>query len=226
VKKPAAPAAVTKTLRIGDAAPAFKVTQWYKGGPVALEPEKAYLVECWATWCGPCVAAFPHLSELAKANKGKLTVIGVNVWERKQPEAVKTFVEAQGDKMSYNVAADGEGAIGQNWLKAAGRNGIPCAFLVLKGKIVWIGHPGTLTQALLGSILDGTCDLAALARATEQEEAASRFFQHNVVPLIGKHDYAGAIVQLEAMKKQFPSEEKRINSYIADMKSKQAKAAS
>jgi thiol-disulfide isomerase/thioredoxin len=218
-KKPAAtPAAPVITLKMGDAAPEFKVTQWYKGGPVTLEADKTYIVECWATWCGPCVAAFPHLSEIAKANKDNLTVIGVNVWERKKPEEVKTFVEGQGDKMSYLVAADGEGAIANNWLKAAGRNGIPCAFVVSKGKVAWIGHPASLKQELLASIIDGTCDIAALAKAKEKEEAPAKFFSQNVSPLLAKKDYAGAIVQLEAMKKEFPDQQATINQHIERVK--------
>ncbi|MCU0781747.1 MAG: TlpA family protein disulfide reductase [Akkermansiaceae bacterium] len=209
--KPAAPAI---TLKMGDPAPEFQVGEWYKGGPVQIEADKSYIVECWATWCGPCIAAFPHLSELAKANEGKVTVIGVNVWERKTPAEVKTFVEGQGDKMSYHVVADGDKAIATNWLKAAGRNGIPCAFVVTKGKIGWIGHPAQLNQKLLDSILDGTFDVAAAAKAEEAKAAVGKYFSEHVVPKIQSRDFAGAISALEEMKKEFPGEEKTINMHI------------
>jgi len=207
------------TLKVGDAAPEFKVTDWYKGDPVKLEADKTYIVECWATWCGPCIAAFPHLSELAKANEGKITVIGVNVWERKKPDEVKTFVEGQGDKMSYNVAADGDAVIANNWLKAAGQNGIPCAFVVSKGKISWIGHPAQLDQKLLTSIVDGTFDVAAYAKEKEKQEAAGKYFGEHVVPLLNKKDIAGAIGKLEEMKKEFPGEVKNIDMHIKRLQS-------
>lgn len=218
--KPAAPAV---TLKMGDPAPEFKVGEWYKGGPVQLEADKSYIVECWATWCGPCIAVFPHLSELAKANEGKVTVIGVNVWERKTPAQVKTFVEGQGDKMSYHVVADDDGAIAANWLKAAGRNGIPCAFVVTKGKINWIGHPRQLDQKLLDSILDGTFDPAAAAKAGEAQAAAGKYFSQHVVPKIQSKDIAGAIGALEEMKKEFPGEEKTINMHIERLKTQLSK---
>ena len=41
-----------------------------------------------------------------------------------------------------------------NWLKAAGQNGIPCAFVVNKsGKIAYIGHPMRLDEKMLASLL-------------------------------------------------------------------------
>lgn len=206
------------TLKMGDAAPEFKVGQWFKGGPVSLDSKGTFIVECWATWCGPCIAAFPHLSELAKANEGKATVIGVNVWERKKPEEVKTFVEGQGDKMSYNVAADSDGYIATHWLKAAGQNGIPCAFVVSKGKVAWIGHPAALDQKLLGSIIDGTADIAAMAKAKEKSEAAGKYFSANVAPLLRNKDTAGAIAKLEEMKKEFPDDAKIIDGHITRLK--------
>ncbi|MEO5714386.1 MAG: TlpA disulfide reductase family protein [Luteolibacter sp.] len=210
--------AAVKALKVGDPAPGFKVSQWYKGDPITLDDKGTFIVECWATWCGPCVAAFPHLSEIAKANEGKITVVGVNVWEKKKPEEVKTFVDGQGDKMSYHVASDGEGVIANDWLKAAGQNGIPCAFVVSKGKVMWIGHPATLEQKLLDSIVDGSFDVAAFAKAKEAEEAPANYFNQNVVPLLSKKDNAGAIGALEKMKKEFPDQAKIIDGHIERLK--------
>ena len=44
--------------------------------------------------------------------------------------------------MAYPVATDFEGEVANNWLKAAGQNGIPCAFVIGRGgKVLWIGNP-------------------------------------------------------------------------------------
>lgn len=208
----------TTVLKMGDAAPELKLGEWYKGDPVTLDDKGTYIVECWATWCGPCIAAFPHLSEFAKANEGKATVIGVNVWERKSADEVKTFVAGQGDKMSYHVAADADGYVAKNWLQAAGQTGIPCAFVVSRGKVAWFGHPATLNQELLGSIIDGTCDVAALAKEKQKAEAAGNYFKTNVQPLLQKKDIAGAIGKLEEMKAEFPTDEAIINGHIERLK--------
>lgn len=101
------------SLNVGDPAPAIKVAKWFKGQPVETFGEgSVYVVEFWATWCGPCKKSTPHLSELAKKYDGKARIIGVSIWEAektdhaKRLEDVGKFVTTMGDKMDYTVAAD------------------------------------------------------------------------------------------------------------------------
>ena len=127
---------------------------------------EVYVFECWASWCGPCIAAIPHLDELhRKMGKKGIVITGVNVWESERDAAsaqrAKDFLKAQGEKMSYRVALGGKAFI-KDWLEAAGVNGIPHAFVVADGKIAWTGHPAQLTAEMLGDILTGT-PLAAAA---------------------------------------------------------------
>ena len=76
--QPAAKAEAKKKLAVGDRAPALTVEKWVKGEPVTgFEKGKTYVVEFWATWCGPCIASMPHLSALQKEYKDKVTIIGV-----------------------------------------------------------------------------------------------------------------------------------------------------
>src|SRR5687768_18516505 len=71
------------TLRVGDAAPAIKYSKWLKGEPVSsFDGDQLYILEFWATWCGPCKGAMPHLTKLQKKYKGKVTIIGVGGWEK------------------------------------------------------------------------------------------------------------------------------------------------
>jgi len=168
---PAAKPKPEVTLKVGDPAPALLVEKWVKGEPVEkLEKGKVYVMEFWATWCGPCIAAFPHVTELQKkyAEKG-VTIIGVNVWERDRP-GVEPFVKKQGERMGYTVAMEqpdgdkpSEGKMAQTWMKAAGRNGIPCSFIIdREGKIAWIGHPMTMDRPL-EQVVAGTFDAKANA---------------------------------------------------------------
>src|SRR5687768_15486826 len=64
----------TARLRIGDEVPLLKYSKWIKGTPVkSLSGDQLYVVEFWATWCGPCKAAMPGLTKLAKEYAGKVT---------------------------------------------------------------------------------------------------------------------------------------------------------
>ncbi len=154
------------TLRMGDPAPKLTCGEWIQGVPVTeFSKDKAYLVEFWATWCGPCVASIPHLNELYLKFRDKgLVVIGQNV-EGKNQTPVKAFVTKMADRMTYPVALDnvdpaGVGAMNKTWLDAAGVNTIPTAFLVGKdGRIAWIGHPNELTDKIIGEVLSDKVDI-------------------------------------------------------------------
>ena len=133
----AVPSVNAQTLKVGDPAPKIEVKSFVKGEPVkGFEAGKTYVVEFWATWCGPCKTSIPHLTELQKKHPA-VTIIGVSVSEQDQG-LVKPFVDEMGDKMAYRVAIDAvpegkagnEGAMSKAWMQAAGQDGIPCAFIV------------------------------------------------------------------------------------------------
>lgn len=169
-------AAETANLMVGHAAPKLQVSKWAQGDPVKdFQRDKAYIVEFWATWCGPCVASIPHVNELHQKFKDKgLVVIGQNVWEN-DTSKVDPFIKKMGEKMTYRVALDSmegssKGQMADTWMKAAGQNGIPTAFVVNKeGKIAWIGHPMSLKESLLEEVLAGKFDLAKAASAYESK---------------------------------------------------------
>src|SRR6476661_7319275 len=80
-------------LVVGDPAPKITVSKWVKGTPVAnFEKGKLYVVEFWATWCGPCKVSIPHLTELAKQYKN-VKFIGVSIWEPSHPVEDGTYLE-------------------------------------------------------------------------------------------------------------------------------------
>jgi len=62
--------------RAGEAAPELgleQVLQAPSGTEASWEKlgGKVVVLEFWATWCAPCIAAIPHLNELADHFKGK-----------------------------------------------------------------------------------------------------------------------------------------------------------
>ena len=88
-----------KTVASEDALPSLALDGlpdvWIQGTPVKeWEKDKVYIFEFWATWCGPCLAAMPHMEQLHQAfkNNPHMQVIGVNVMDRKSPESLKEFL--------------------------------------------------------------------------------------------------------------------------------------
>ncbi|NBV52582.1 MAG: TlpA family protein disulfide reductase, partial [Verrucomicrobia bacterium] len=159
-------------LKVGDPAPATRPESMLQGEAVKdFKKGDVYVFECWASWCGPCVAAIPHLNDLhKKMSKKGVVITGVNVWEGERDAAsaqrAKDFLKSQGEKMSYRVALGGKAFI-KDWLEAAEVNGIPHAFVVADGKIAWMGHPMQLTDEVIGDILTGT-PLAAAAPVADK----------------------------------------------------------
>lgn len=175
-------------LQIGDPAPALTYSKWIQGSkPIkTLDNDKVYVLEFWATWCGPCIAAMPHLSELAKQYQGKIDFIGCDVWENKYggpkeqesyTQKVTGFVADQfkSGRLTYNVIMDNNAEdMGKNWLTAAGQGGIPSSFVIDKGKIAWIGHPIYL-DSILTAVVNGKYDYRIeKERKLKQMQAAAK----------------------------------------------------
>ncbi len=169
--------AAEPTLKVGDPAPKLQPAKWVQGQPVKdFQKGKAYIVEFWATWCGPCRVSIPHLNEIHNKYKDKgLIVIGQDCWER-DDGLVAPFVEKMADKMTYRVAlddkeSDKKGKMAQTWMAAAGRNGIPSAFLVdTKGIIAWIGHPMQLKDGVIEEVLTGKFDVQKAAQDYDKQK--------------------------------------------------------
>ena len=156
-------------LKAGDEVTTYALGKldWIQGSaPATWETGKVYIFECWAMWCGPCVAAIPHVNDLHKKFESKgLRVFGINVWEDGK-DKVAEFVAKKGEGMAYPVAYTGKGGVFETeWLKPAGVRGIPHAFVVRNGKFLFSTHPMQLTDELIGKLLES--DAVAEAAAAE-----------------------------------------------------------
>lgn len=195
----------------GSPAPALDVKTWYKGTPVKeFEKGKTYVVEFWATWCGPCKTSIPHLTELAQKNKD-VTFIGVSIWEDDNGTNIKQFVSDMGSKMDYNIGYSGnKEGMAVTWMQAAGQNGIPSAFIVKDSVIQWVGHPMEMEKPL-AEVKAGTFDLksfkATFDKQAEENRAqmAARSEIAAAQKLISGGQFADAKAKIADIEKKYPS---------------------
>ena len=191
-----------RAASIGDPAPSVFVERWVKGAPVKIGPgTNIFVVEFWATWCGPCKKSIPHLTELQKkyADQG---VIFVSFSDEKL-ETVQPFVAAQGGNMDYRVVVDSSKRTFNNWMTAYGESGIPCAFIVgTNGLVLWHDFPNSGLDLALKQITEGRFDI----ERSKNFEAGERCLKQ----------YTLQVSRANATEKAAPVGEKLLADYSQD----------
>ncbi len=213
--KPAAekPKEEIKPITIGDAARPIDISNWIKGDKIAkFEPGKIYVLEFWATWCGPCRQSMPHLAAMQKEYKDYgVTFIGIS----DEPlETVTKFLDSKNkdlDKpwnevITYTLTTDPDKSVYNDYFKAASQSGIPSAFVIGKDlHVEWIGNPHPEAddhfEDALKAIAHGEWDRNAFKTKWEKETAAERArvaFQQDYVKAMRAKDYDKALELLDA----------------------------
>lgn len=89
----------------GKPAPKLALKDWINSKPLTLKDLKGKIIvlDFWATWCGPCLAAIPHTNEMMEnyADKG---VVFIGVCAQRGAEKMADTVKQRGIK--YPVATD------------------------------------------------------------------------------------------------------------------------
>ncbi|MEE8155852.1 MAG: redoxin domain-containing protein [Phycisphaerales bacterium] len=192
-----------KKLTIGDNAPPIDIAHWIKGDKIEeFETGKVYVVEFWATWCGPCRASMPHLSKLQEQYTDyDVTFVGVS---DEDLQTVISFLfkedkkdgKINNDRTRYTLTADPDKSVMNDYFRAAGQRGIPCAFIIGKDtKVEWIGHPMQMDEPL-ESVVKDTWDRDEFKTKFQRDRQTKEKLmerQKQLAAAIGAEDWATAV---------------------------------
>ena len=122
---------------VGRAAPAVMLAPLDGGvpGPVRPQGPGPYLVNFYASWCGPCRIEHPALMAL---NAQGVRIVGVAYKDK--PEAARAFVEELGNPFT-RIVLDPDGRAGVEY----GVSGVPETYAVGADGRILAKHTGPLT---------------------------------------------------------------------------------
>ena len=139
--------------KIGDRAPELAIETLLKGptdNDLSWEALKgqATVLEFWATWCGPCVAAIPHFNELAEEFSDQ-PVRFLSITDEEE-SIIEPFLDSQ--PISGWVGIDLDRSVFRDY----GVVGIPATVMVDKeGVIQAVTHPQHVTKTALLDLVAG-----------------------------------------------------------------------
>ncbi len=134
----------------GKRAPDFFVERW-----VTAESDgrgKVAVIDFWTTWCGPCVAAIPHMNELQEQFSSDVVCVGISDENQSKFYSGLKNRRLEASSFKYALALDSSGRM----KNAFQIKGIPHVAVISSDWVVrWQGHPSQLTPDVISKIIAG-----------------------------------------------------------------------
>ncbi|MFW2477869.1 MAG: TlpA family protein disulfide reductase, partial [Sediminibacterium sp.] len=135
-------------VKIGDQAPAIKITDWVqKNSKDTSLNGKFVIIDFWATWCAPCLASMAHVNELVEEFKQNENLVFLAMSDEPK-EKISPLLSRVPFKAS--VVTDTSGYTQNDYSITS----IPdCVIIDDKGQVQWTGNPKYLTKSIIEGIL-------------------------------------------------------------------------
>ncbi|MBL8289464.1 MAG: DsbE family thiol:disulfide interchange protein [Rubrivivax sp.] len=128
---------------VGKPAPAFVLPRLDDGNATAKLEDfagKVWILNVWASWCGPCRDEHPLW--VAFARRSKVPLVGLNYKDKRA--AAQPWLAQLGDPYAMSLF-DADGKVAIDW----GVYGVPETFIIDRQGIVRLKHVGPITAELL-----------------------------------------------------------------------------
>ncbi|MEM8524425.1 MAG: TlpA disulfide reductase family protein [Bacteroidota bacterium] len=142
-------------IKIDEKAPAINITDWIQNQPKDKDLKGKFIVlEFWATWCGPCIAAVPHMNELqSKVADEKLIFLSITDESVEKISRTLEKIDFKSvvvtDQTQKTQIAFGDGK--------KGLEAYPMTVLIDdEGLVKWIGEPMQLNSKVVNDFLNKT----------------------------------------------------------------------
>lgn len=236
-------------LTIGSKAPELDVEHWVSDGhgkfkPVtSFETGKVYVVEFWATWCGPCIMSMPHLAETQEkyADKG-VQIVSISDEDMetvekflkrplKKPAAPPKEEDAKDDEKksddaeeekeetyadltgAYCLTTDPDRSNHTAYMEAAGQRGIPTCFIVGKAGEIEWIGHPMAMDKPLDEVLNDDWDRVSFMAEFKKKQAVD-LLMTKISKLARAQDYEGALELIQNAKQQAGDDKQALTSFL------------
>ena len=124
----------------GKKIPGFTVAKWLGQRPDPAT--RLVAIDFWATWCGPCRAAIPHVNELTEKYGQDILFVGISDEKENDFNAGMKKQKLKPANFKYPLAIDPAATLKEKFFNI---HGIPhMAIFSADGIVRWQGHPMSL----------------------------------------------------------------------------------
>jgi len=161
----------------GQESPPFHVGDWIKDEDSPRG--RLTIIDFWATWCRPCIAAIPHMNQIAQHYGDRVFIVGISDESRGAFNRGMAERNLRTSGFEYSLALDTE----RRMANAFGVQSIPnIAVISGDGIVRWQGHPNALTRDVMDQLVaaneqlrgvggDGATPVAPPRRWQQQQRA-------------------------------------------------------